>query len=46
MADADPFDLAAPNRIREGIEGIADQSENMSDAGLLKHVDQKFRNRS
>jgi len=45
MADADPFNLALPNRISQRIEGIANQSKNMFDADLLEHADQKFRNR-
>ena len=45
MPDADPFDLAPPNRIRKRIEGIADQSEYVLDADLFEHADQKFRNR-
>ncbi len=45
MPDADPFDLAVPDRVRKRIEGIANQSENVLDADLLERADQKFRNR-
>ena len=45
MTDADPFDLAAPDRVGERIERVADQSEDMFDADLLEHANQKFRNR-
>ncbi|WP_245286878.1 hypothetical protein [Bradyrhizobium sp. Tv2a-2] len=39
MPDSDPFDVAAPNCIRQGIERIADQSKNLPHADLLQHVD-------
>ena len=40
VADADPFDLAAPHRIGQRIEGIADQSEDLLDADLFEHANQ------
>jgi hypothetical protein len=43
MPDADPFDLAVPNGIRERVQGIPDQSKNVSDADLFEHADQKLR---
>jgi hypothetical protein len=45
MPDANPFDLASPNRIRKRIEGVAYQSKDVSDADLFEHAHQKFRNR-
>jgi hypothetical protein len=39
MPDANPFDLAPPNRIRDRIERIAYQSKNLSDADLLEDAD-------
>jgi hypothetical protein len=44
VTDTDPFDLASPHRIRQRIEGIADQSEDLFDADLFKHADQLARN--
>ena len=46
VADADPFDAAAPNRVGEGIERIADETEDMPDADLLKRSNQHIRNSS
>ena len=43
VADADPFDLAAANRVGERIERVADQPENVLDADLLEHADQNVR---
>lgn len=40
MTDADPFNLASPDRIRQRIEGIADQSEDLPDADLFERSDQ------
>ncbi len=46
VADADPFDLAAaPNRIGQRIERVADQAEDLRDADPLKHLDQEIRYR-
>jgi hypothetical protein len=45
MADADPLDLASPDRIGQRIQGIADQSENVLDADLFKRADQLAGNR-
>ena len=46
VADADPFDVAASNRVGERIERIADQAEDLPDADLLERSDQHIRNRS
>src|SRR5262249_16666003 len=40
MAHADPFDLAAPDRVAERVQGVADQAEDVSDADLLERFDQ------
>src|SRR5580700_10962606 len=45
VSDTDPFNLALPDGIREGIEGIANQTENLCDADLFEHTDQKLRYR-
>jgi hypothetical protein len=45
VADADPFDVAAANRVGERIERVADQSENVLDPDLLEHADQYVRDR-
>jgi hypothetical protein len=45
VTHADPFDGTAANRVRERIERIADQSENVFDPDLLKHADQHVRHR-
>jgi hypothetical protein len=45
MPDANPFDLAVPNRIRKRIEGIANQSKNVLNSDTFENVDQKFRHR-
>jgi hypothetical protein len=45
MPYADPFDLAVPDRIRQRVERITNQSKDMPDADLFEHADQKFRNR-
>jgi hypothetical protein len=45
MADADPFDLAPSNRVREGIERVTDQSEYVLDPYLFKNTNQHFSNR-
>jgi hypothetical protein len=42
MTDAYPFDLASPHGVREWIERVADQPEDMFDPNLLKHANQKF----
>jgi hypothetical protein len=34
-----------PDRIRQRIERITNQSKEMPDADLFEHADQKFRNR-
>src|SRR5271154_1174761 len=44
VANADPFDFAAPNRIGERIQRIADQSEYVLDPNLFKHADQDLSN--
>jgi len=44
MTDADPIDLAASDGVREWIERVADQPEDMSNPDLLKHANQKFCN--
>lgn len=41
----DPFNLAASNRGREGIERVADQPKNLPDTYLFKHADQDLSNR-
>jgi hypothetical protein len=38
VADADPFDVAAANRVGERIERVADQPENLLDPDLLEHA--------
>ena len=43
VADADPFDIAAADRVGERIERVADQCENMLDSNLLEHADQDVR---
>jgi hypothetical protein len=43
MADADPFDSAASNRIGERIEGVTDQSEDLLDPDLFEYADQDVR---
>jgi hypothetical protein len=40
MADADPFNFAVANRVRDGIKRIANQSKYLPDTNLLEHVDQ------
>src|SRR5271166_2787792 len=45
VAHADPFDIAAANRVGERIERVADQSEDMLDPDLLKRADQDVRYR-
>src|SRR5713226_2185058 len=40
VADADPFDVAAANRIGERIERVADQSEDVLDPDLFEHANQ------
>ena len=45
VTDADPLDAAAPNRVGERIERVADQSENVLDPDLLEHADQYVRYR-
>src|SRR5882672_475147 len=40
VADADPFDVAAANRIGERIERVADQSEDVLDADLFERANQ------
>jgi hypothetical protein len=45
VPDADPFDLASADRIRQRIEGIADQTENLRDTDLFEHADQLAGNR-
>jgi hypothetical protein len=46
VADAHPFDEAAPNRVGEGIERVADETEDMPDADLLKRSNHHIRNSS
>ena len=46
VADADPFNRAAPNCVGEGIERVANETEDMPDADLLKRSNQHIRNRS
>ena len=46
VADPHPFDEAAPNRIGERIERIADETEDMPDADLLKRSNQHIRDGS
>jgi len=43
MADTDPFNIAAADRIGERIERVADQCENMLDPNLLEHANQDVR---
>ena len=40
VANADPFDVTAANRICERIKRIADQSKNVPDPNLLENADQ------
>ena len=46
VADADPFDATSTDRIGEGIERIADETEDMPDADLLKCSNQHIRDGS
>ena len=43
MADADPVDLASPHGVRERIERVSDQPEDVPDADALQRIDQYFR---
>jgi hypothetical protein len=45
MADTDPFDLAASDRIPERIERVPDQPEDMLDPDLFEYADQTLCNR-
>src|ERR1700734_1175658 len=45
VADADPFYLAAADRVGERVERVADQSEDMLDPELLQRADENVRNR-
>ena len=45
VAHTDPFDIAATNRVRQRVQRVGDQSEDMLDAGLLEHGDEDIRNR-
>src|SRR6267378_2180433 len=45
MTHADPFDAASTDRVRDRIQGVADQPEKMLDADLLEHANQDIRNR-
>jgi hypothetical protein len=45
MTDADPLDLASPNRVSERVERVANQTKDLSHADLFEHADQKFCNR-
>jgi hypothetical protein len=40
VAHADPFNLAAPHRVSERVQGIADQAEDLPDPDLFEHADQ------
>ena len=40
MADADPLDVAAANRVGERIKRVADQSEDVLDPDLFEHANQ------
>jgi hypothetical protein len=40
VADADPLNLAAANRVGERIERIADEAEDMLNSDLFEHTDQ------
>ena len=46
VADADPIDAAASYRVGERVERIADETEDMPDADLLKRSNQHIRNGS
>ena len=46
VADAHPFDEAAPIRVGEGVERVADETEDMPDADLLKRSNHHIRNSS
>ena len=43
VANADPLDVAAANRVGERIKRVADQSENVLDSDLLERADQNIR---
>jgi hypothetical protein len=45
MADTDPFNISAADRIGERIERVANQCENMLDPNLLKHANHDVRDR-
>src|SRR5580700_3703663 len=45
VADADPFYIAAADRVGERVERVADQSEDMLDPELLERADENVRNR-
>jgi len=45
MANTDPLNIAAADRIGERIERVADQCENMLDPNLLEHANQDIRDR-
>ena len=45
VADADPFYVAAADRVGKRVERVADQSEDMPDPELLERVDENVRNR-
>src|ERR1700688_4989977 len=45
MADTNPFDAASTDRVRQRVQGVADQSKYMLDTDLLKRTDQDIRNR-
>src|SRR5215468_986042 len=39
MSYADPFNLAAANRVAQRVEGIADQAEDLPNPDLFEHTD-------
>jgi hypothetical protein len=45
MADTNPFNIGAADRIGERIERVANQCENMLDPNLLKHANHDVRDR-
>jgi hypothetical protein len=43
VAHPDPFDVAAPDCVAEGVQRVANQSEDLPDADVLERADQEIR---
>jgi hypothetical protein len=43
MPDADPFYLAAANRVAQRVQRIADQAEDLPNPDLFEHADEDVR---